>query len=240
MPAQLPGVLKVVVSRRRLAETLDRTEDLMPGDRPKVIHTVGVVAPIELRTEAASPFTGLPAAPPGGGAIGVIRMSFAAPTTRKKVFRPGFGLKLLVDGRPSQDTLAANHINGQGRDFNMFSNSLSHDLTHQHTEHRSPQIMMSKLFRRVSCEPGRLSIVPDKLVFNPTAAARNSFTGRAGHDSRDVLADFEAGTALYDVVATDLDRRIASIVTTGPFTASLRGDRLFFRHVQHATDRIQR
>ncbi|MCB0990354.1 MAG: hypothetical protein KDB16_05215 [Acidimicrobiales bacterium] len=255
-PSQLPSVVRVVASRRQLVDTLDRADDLMLSTRPKVIHTVGAVAPIELVTTTDSQFSGMLAAPPNGGAIGLIRMSYAAPTTRKKAYVPGFGLKLLVDGMSSQDTLAINHSNGQGRDFNMFSNSMSHDLTDQHSELRPTQKLMSRLFERVSCEPRRLSIagfcsvdrhgrlvddpvVPTKLVFQPTAAARSSFRNRAGHDFRDVLAEIEPGTTLYDVYAQGHDRPVAHLATTGRFTASLGGDRLFFRHVQVAEDRVQ-
>lgn len=254
-PTQLARVLKTLVSRRELVETLDRAHDLMPPERPKAIHTIGAVAPVELVTADESRFTGLLAAPPVGGAIGLIRLSYAAPTTRKKAFVPGFGLKLLVDGMPSQDTLAVNHTNGQGRDFNMFSNSMSHDLTDQHSELRPPQQLMSRLFERVSCEPRRLSIdgfaavdkrgrpvdtpvVPDKLVFRPTTEARRVFVGRAGHDFRDVLADVVPGTVLYEVTAEPDATVVAQVKTTGRFTASLGGDRLFFRHVQRDDDRV--
>ncbi|MFT7645777.1 MAG: hypothetical protein ACI8Y4_000510 [Candidatus Poriferisodalaceae bacterium] len=257
---QLAKVLAVVMCPRRLVQTLDRTDDLMDPARPKVIHTQGAVACIAITIGADSPYTGILAPSPSGGATGLIRMSLAAPPTRKKAFVPGIALKCLIDGRESADLLAVNHTNGQGRDHNLFSNSLSHDLMDQHQELRLPQKMMKKLFMRVSSEPRRLSIehfgthgrnghpagkprVPDKLTFVPTAEARALFVGRAGEDYRTVLGEVSEGTRLYDIVATDdaadgPARTIGAISVTTPFVASLAGDRLFFRHVQHKADRV--
>ena len=51
-----------------------------------------------------------------------------------------------------------NHTVGQGRDFNMFSNAMTTDLTDEHTELRSPQKVMSVFFDRVSHQPRRLIV----------------------------------------------------------------------------------
>ncbi|MEO1063662.1 MAG: hypothetical protein AAFZ07_19775 [Actinomycetota bacterium] len=257
-PRPISG-LALVLRRRTLVRSLLRTEDLMEDGREKVIHRRGAVAVVDLETDPASPFTGLLAPPPSGGATGLLRLSLVAKVTGKKAITPGFGLKLLVDGRPSADVLAMNHTVGQGRDFNVFSNSMTNDLTDEHRELRTPQRVMSRLFTRVSEEPRRLIVdhlaerdrdgaavaeprAPRRLVFEPTATARDAFVGQAGVDFRRVLASIPEGTALYDVAGLRGPARSRERVAVGvlrtrtAFVSSDGGDRLFFRHVQDPAD----
>ena len=245
----------VVTRRERLAETLHRTSDLMEPGRPKVIHALGAVARVELRTADDSRFTGLLGPPPAGGAIGLLRMSLVAKVTPKAAYTPGFGLKLLIDGKPSADTLGMSHVVGQGRDFDLFSNTMTTDLSDEHRELRPPQRLMSVLFRRVSRRPRRLVVThladqhrdgtavdrpaaPRRLVFHPTDAAREIFERQAGVDFRRVLADVPAGTALYDIEGLQAggDGPVGVLVTRSPFVSSDGGDRLFFRHVADPGD----
>lgn len=216
----------------------------------------GAVAMIEFEPSSTSPFTGLLSAPPHGGATGLIRMSLVAKVLATTAYTPAIGLKLLIDGKPSADLLAMNHTVGQGRDFDLFSNTMTNDLSETHTELRTPQKVMSVLFDRVSSQPRRLvlthfgdqlrdgsteprPVVPNGLVFRPTPEAKRVFPGHAGVDFRLVLADVEPGTPLYDV---ESDRASGSVAvgvvrTTTRFVSSDGGDRLFFRHVQHPVDR---
>lgn len=254
------AAIGVVARRSKLSTTLTRTSDLMEPGRPKVIHARGAVAMIELETDVGSPFTGLLAPPARGGASGLVRMSLVAKVTGKAAVTPGLGLKLLIDSHPSADLLAMNHVVGQGRDFDLFSNTLTNDLTEEHRELRPPQRLMSALFRRVSHEPRRLTVrhlatrhrdgtpvetepvAPRRLVLRPTAEARTVFVGQAGVDFRRVLAEVPAGTPLYEVDGLtgppgSADRaRVGVIRTATAFVSSDGGDRLFFRHVQDATD----
>lgn len=206
----------VVARRPELDKALSRVSDVMEPGRPKVIHAHGAVAMIELETAADSPFTGLLGPPPVGGAIGLIRLSLVAKVVGKAAVTPGLGLKLLIDGAPSADLLAMNHVVGQGRDFDLFSNTMTNDLTEEHSELRPPQRLMGVLFRRVSAQPRRLVVThlsdrrrdgtsvvepraPRRLVFHPTDEARAAFVGQAGVDFRRVLGGIEAGTPLFDV-----------------------------------------
>ena len=149
---------------------------------------------------------------------------------------------------------------GQGRDFDLFSNSVTTDLSDEHQELRPPQRLMGVLFRRVSARPRRLvvthyadrfrdgsradaAITPRRLVFHPTDEARAIFAGRAGVDFRWVLAGVPEGTPLYDVEGLAPvtggpvgGGPVGVVRTTSPFVASAGGDRLFFRHVQDPTD----
>jgi len=250
---------RIVLSTSKLRETLERTDDLMPVGRRKVIHAHGSVALIELETFDESPFTGMLGAPPGGGAIGLLRISLVGRVFGKAAFTPAFGLKLLVDGHDSADLVAMNHTVGQGRDFDVFSNTMTNDLTEEHRELRSAQRLMSRLFSRVSREPrrvltthmtGRLrngdevndALSPRRLVFHPTAEAKAIFPGHAGVDFRRVLARVPVGTILYDVEGltgppgTTDGLLIGRIRMTTEFVSSDGGDRLFFRHVQPPED----
>ena len=249
--------IAVVTRKAELEKALDRTEDLMEPGRPKVIHAFGAVAAVELETDAASPCTGLLAPPPEGGAVGLLRMSLVAKVVGKAAVTPAFGLKLLIDGRPSADVLAMNHVVGQGRDFDLFSNTMTNDLSDEHRELRPPQRIMSVLFNRISRRPRRLvcthlvdqrrdgspvdrPLEPRRLVFHPTRAARGVFEGQAGVDFRRVLHDrVPEGTVLYDVEALGVSgaTRIGALRTRSPFVSSDGGDRLYFRHVQDPRDR---
>lgn len=208
--------LAVVTKPTELDKALTRTDDLMEAGRPKVIHARGAVAMVELIADEASPFTGLLGPPPTGGAIGLVRLSLVAKVVGKAAVTPGMGLKLLIDGGPSADLLAMNHVVGQGRDFDLFSNTMTNDLSEAHDEIRPPQKVMGALFRRVSERPRRLEVThltgqhrdgssvadpvtPRRLVFHPTDEARRIFVGQAGVDFRRVLAEVPAGTPLFAV-----------------------------------------
>ena len=250
---------RIVLSTSKLRETLERDDDLMPVGRRKVIHHRGSVALVELETLDESPFSGLLGAPPDGGAIGLIRISIVGRVFGKAAFTPAFGLKLLVDGHASADLVAMNHTVGQGRDFDVFSNTMTNDLTEEHRELRSAQRLMSRLFSRVSREPRRVLTThmtgqtrdgnpvgvvtsPRRLVFHPTRDAKAIFPGHAGVDFRRVLAGVPAGTPLYDVEGltgapgTSDGALIGRIRSTTGFVSSDGGDRLFFRHVQPPDD----
>jgi hypothetical protein len=252
-------MLRVAGPRKVLARTLDRTDDLMAPDRPKIIHAQGSVALVRLETEPDSPYSGMLAPEPVGGGRGLMRISLAVPAVGKAAFTPGFGLKLPVDGRPSLDILAMNHTVGQGRDVNVFANTFTHDLRDEHDELRAPQKLLQVFFRRVSSEPRRLVIddfvtttrsgdtvaepmCPARLVFRPGSGVRHQFRCRMVEDFRDSLARVEVGSKLYDVEAVDGDeqsRVIGRIMLEERFTASAGGDRLFFRHPVAETDRIR-
>ena len=172
--------LAVVLRRGELDKALTRTDDLMEAGRPKVIHAHGTVAAIDLRArQRTRPTPACSRPPPHGGAIGVLRLSLVAKVSERTAYTPALALKLLIDGGPSADLLAMNHTVGQGRDFDLFSNSMTNDLSEEHSELRLPQRVMSVLFGRVSTEPRRLvvdhlagqhrdgSAVPDPVVPGP-------------------------------------------------------------------------
>jgi hypothetical protein len=245
----------IVVRKSQLEKAITRTSDVMEPGRPKLIHARGSVAMVELEADERSPYTGLLGTPDAGGCSGLIRMSMVQKPSGKKSHIPAFGLKLLIDGNASADLLAMNHTIGQGRDFDMFSNDVTNDLTETHLEIRTSQRLMSRFFSRVSDEPRRLTVnhlvdrrrdgsvvtdpaAPDRLIFRPTAEAKKIFRGKAGVDFRRVLAGVDPGVALYTVegvIGPPDDRSVDPVGvlrTTTRFVSSPGGDRLFFRHVQ--------
>ena len=266
-PTSLPGLvlpfrtaplteLGIVLRPHQLDKALTRQSDLMEPGRPKVIHAKGSVALVNFEPDSASKFTGLLAPSPEGGAIGLIRMSLVAKVFRDAAYTPALSLKLLIDAKPSADVLAMNHTVGQGRDFNLFSNTMTNDLTHTHEELRTAQRLMSVLFRRVSRSPRRMvtthlaaqtqdgsavvtPVAPDRLVFTPTPEAKAVFDGKAGVDFRLVLADLDPGTVLYTVsgVTGSEVEPVGTVSTSTRFVASEGGDRLFFQHVHDPADR---
>ncbi len=241
-----------------LSRTLDRTDDLMEADRPKIIHAQGVAAMVELRIAGDSPFTGVL----GGGPtpVGVARFSLATPPSGKKSFTPGLGLKVFVDGAPSLDLLAMNHTVGQGRDHNVFANTFSHDLRGEHSALRPPQKLLAFFFRMVSTQPRRLTIdhlattrpdgsteaapaVPDRLVFHPHRAVKAVYRTTAKEDFRVPFLSLEPELDLYEIEAIgphEERRVIGTITATSTFVCAPGVDRLFFRHHVAEADRLRR
>ncbi len=248
----------IAASTSALVRTLERTSDTMEPGRPKIIHTHGVVAMIEFAMNDESPFTGVLG--PNQRTHGLVRMSLAVPPKGKGSITPGMGLKLFIDGAASLDLLAMNHTVGQGRDFNLFSNTFTHDLRNEHEELRPPQKLMSFFFKRVTTQPRRLTIdhlaavepdgtevdrpvVPERLVFRPHRDVRRVFHDKQGHDFRDPLLGVDTSTCLWTIEAVGAAAdggplTIGTITTTSRFRASSGGDRLFFRHHVAPEDRL--
>lgn len=245
----------IVLRRRELEKALTRTSDLMEPGRPKLIHARGSVAQIALIPSPESSFTGLLSPEPGGGAVGLVRMSLVARVFGDAAYTPAMALKCLIGGAPSADVLAMNHTVGQGRDFNLFTNDFTNDLSATHDELRAAQRLMSLLFRRVSRQPRRMlsthlaerrtdgSTVaetrsPDRLIFRPTRSAKDAFIDRAGVDFRLVLGELEPGIIIYEIdgVVGSSVVPVGSLKLTSRFVSSDGGDRLFFRHVHDPKD----
>lgn len=247
--SEIPSRAAVVLSTDELAKTLDHNGDLMPVNRPKIIHEFGAVAGMTMTIGPSSPFTGVLGA--GVSTTGVVRLSLAAPPGLRKSFIPGAGFKFLIDGQPSLDVVAVNHTNGQGRNHNLFANPLSHDITDGHSELRLPQRIMAKLFGRVTSQTRRLRIdhlatwtpsgakvaspvVPHRIVFRPRVEVARVFRRHPGEDFRSTVSRLDPGTYLYDVVAETTGSGptpIGYIATSTRFITSAGGDRLFFRHL---------
>lgn len=245
----------VVLKKDELAKALTRTSDLMEPGRPKLIHARGAVARVAFEADPESPFSGLLAPPPAGGAIGLLRVSQVARIVGDAAVTPALALKLLIDGTASADVLAMNHTVGQGRDFNPFTNPMTNDLSDTHDELRFAQRMMSFFFKRISRQPRRMvsrhlathhrdaspvsePLGPERLEFHATSSAKAIFTDRAGVDFRIVLGELEPGTTIYEIfgITGGQRTRVGSLQLATAFVSSDGGDRLFFRHVHDPAD----
>lgn len=251
-----------VVRRSGLRVTLERSDDLMPSGRPKVIHRQGAVAMASFVIDDHSAYSGI-LAPADESAVGVVRMSLATPPGPTRGIVPGLAMKILVSGEPSLDLLAMQHTNGQGHDVDLFSNTMTHDLFDTHKYLRRGQRLMGILFARVSKQPRRLSIDhfvrwqadgtevpsearhrPHRLIFVPSREVRNHFDRYpAGTDFRTVLSDIKPHTTLYSIEAEERNASSASstqvigrIIAATGFVSAEVGDNLFFRHMQNNAD----
>lgn len=248
---------RIVLDPKELDKALTQSSDLMEPGRPKLIHARGAVAKVRLDIAPDSPFTGLLSSDADGGAFGLLRLSLVAKVDGKAAYTPALALKLLIDNCPSADVLAMNHTVGQGRDFNVFSNSMTNDLSGTHNELRAAQRVMSFFFHRVSRQPRRMVsthlavkqrngsaveqvVAPDRLVFRATPQAKAIFANRAGVDFRIVLGELDPDTVLYEVDGMVGGRAepIGRLTMTSNFVSSSGGDRLFFRHVHDPADRV--
>lgn len=91
-------------------------DEIMKGRPPRLIHTYGSVAKVELQISQDSPYTGCFA--PGYQHIGLARFSLARQDYSNYI--PGFALKFLNDGHTSSNIIAMYSVDGQGSNTNFF------------------------------------------------------------------------------------------------------------------------
>lgn len=122
------------------AKSFSHESDEMIEGRPKVIHTYGSAAKIELQIDANSPYTGVFAP---GSKIGIARVSLA----RRQVptYIPGIVIKLLVDGLPSINLIAMYDLEGQGFNKNFFEH-VSH--SNKNVEDKTLRFLVFSLQKR--------------------------------------------------------------------------------------------
>lgn len=117
LPTQGHGALE---SLNLFRSAFDQQAFLWNGDemikgRPKLVHTYGTAAKVELQVYSSSKYTGVFS--PGNKA-GISRISRAI--LDDKMFVPGMATKILIDGKPSVNLFSMNGIDGQGKDKNIF------------------------------------------------------------------------------------------------------------------------
>ncbi|XP_055328303.1 uncharacterized protein LOC129581327 [Paramacrobiotus metropolitanus] len=95
--------------------------DEFPMDRPKLTHTYGSSGKVLLQIFPNSSYTGVFKA--GALIPGIIRFSLGPCDINNPSFKPSFAMKLLVDGKPSENIFTFNihGTDGQGDDRNVFS-----------------------------------------------------------------------------------------------------------------------
>jgi len=240
--------------------SFDDVSDVMPPGRFKYIHTVGAVATVAFVPSGEThKFTGLFSS---GAQHGLLRLSTATQIDGSQAITPGFGLKLLIDGKPSVNVLAMPSLDGQV-DFNVLSLNYSNHLSYPTSWAAS--IVAKKFTQASNCplmvglsdiatytEDGTLVtsvVMPFELIFVPNSEIK-AFPS-APYGDADFLSYAEMfidqDSILFEVYgrtsphADDVgDVHLGSIKTTSKFTRSTFGDtQLFFTHQYMEHDFVQ-
>lgn len=121
---------------REIVHTMTRVCDVLERPRLKQVHGLGTLAPGRLVIDSSSVYSGLLAA--GASVPLLIRFSLANPVHNLKTadarglpleFIPGIGVKLLVDGRRSENFVAMESLAGQSDLHNFFLHDFSNDFS---------------------------------------------------------------------------------------------------------------
>jgi hypothetical protein len=228
--------------------------DEMPEGRKKLIHSLGSVAKIQLEIFPNSTFSGVFKS----GGVGFARLSWAKFDLTNIV--PGVAIKLLIDGKPSQNFLVMHNLDGQGSNQNFFLNPVTNAFPNPTS---TAMIMLSKVFAAtLAILPGgpkdhpekenilglyeqasvlsngqveEKVVAPWKINLVPSPKLSASQGGNRTDDFRTVLAEVPEGTVLYDVVAyrraTSPGVAIGRLISRSAFVASQYGDeKLYFQH----------
>lgn len=237
-----------------LTTKMNRLTDEAPRNWKKAIHAHGSVAKVKFIPTADTPLTGLFT----GADYGLLRLSLTGnPSDRG--FAPGLALKLLVDGKPSENFSALVSLTGQGNNSNFFAHEFSNIVP---VVNQLGPRLINLIFRRVSQFPTRLYLADlskvdqhGQTVANPRYPAQVflvphpnvQFSETSKRDFREDLATIAPETRLFSVYGVESSQigdtalgkpearqkaqLIGQIQTTSQFVCSSYGDsRLFFRH----------
>jgi hypothetical protein len=248
--------------------SFDTQGDDMPAQflsrRPKLIHSVGVVADAVWKVVPNTlGYTGIF----NSGCTNMfIRLSLARePSTDPGGYTPGISMKCLRDGVPSGNMFALQSLQGQDS-WNFFA----HDLTnHVPDLSDNAEFILKELrstFAKASAWPVMIGTsfmaqydemgtnitmpkFPFRLVFHPTTALHNAFPDAPSQPFTDILVKGLANPGpMYDVYAVvnpgdtnDKFVQIATISSTSPAMTSNFGDvYMFFEHARMENDFIWR
>jgi len=238
---------------------------IIPQRRPKLVHSVGVIAPAIWTPVANSlGYTGIFSS---GCSDLFVRLSVARspdPSTNSS-YTPGLAVKCLRDGVPAGDIFAMFSLQGQVS-WNFFKNDLTNHVPDLSSS--APFILqeLRGVFAKASNWPVMLGLsdlaeydsqgnnvtnptFPFRLVFHPTTALHLAFPDAPQTPFQDVLANgLQNPGDMYYVYAvvnpgdsTDQFVQIGTITTTGPGSTSNFGDTfMFFEHTRMENDLMYR
>jgi len=232
--------------------------------RPKLIHSVGVVADAVWRVVPNNlGYTGIFQS---GCSKMYIRLSCARePAAGAGGYTPGLSMKLLRDGVPSGNMFAMYSLQGQ-ESWNFFTNDLTNHVPDLSNNAEFILKELRSVFAKVSAWPVMIGTsdlaqydangknitspkFPFRLVFHPTTALHNAFPDTPQQPFTDVLVRGLANPQdmyyVYAVVnpndANDKFVHIATITTTTPATTTTFGDVfMFFEHTKMENDLVFR
>ena len=210
---------------RYLKKSFTLENDEFKRPKVKMIHTFGSVASVSFRVTKDSPYTGLfeKISDDDQGVPAIIRVSLAK---LPPSYTPGFALKLLVDGKKSQNIFSMFSLDGQGDNYNFFANSFESKiaapkgadlkflagffkktLVRLGSDHADPTLQSTTDLAKVKKDGNPVAKgtakSPFSLVFEPTAEAQMPTEKLDANDGlRQRLSDsskFHKGLVLYKV-----------------------------------------
>lgn len=192
-----------------LWQKVNRIGDVTPPGYVKPIHPMGALAKVKFTAADSTPYTGLFQ----GADYGFLRMSVTGDPGEEDAFTPGLALKLMVDGKRSENISALYTLTGQGRNHDIFANELSN-----YVQHEAGALASILLFSTVSAKPTLLVMndiaevnqngtavsqpnAPTQIYFVPHANVQDLFVAEP-HDFREDLLMLPEDTVIYEVWGT--------------------------------------
>ncbi|HXH31575.1 MAG TPA: hypothetical protein VNJ01_12225 [Bacteriovoracaceae bacterium] len=195
----------LAMTAQELKEKGNRFSDFAPTGWKKYLHRRGAVAKIRIEPRTrdyGGIFKGSP--------CGILRLSLTYRPASDKPVAPGLALKVFRDGVPSGNVSALVSLDGQGKDFNFFRDTMSNIVP---IGQDFGQKLVHRLFARVSRTPEELLLtdlaeidtrgiqskqvrIPRQIFFVPNEALKFSSTE---HDVRHDFMKIREGTVLYRI-----------------------------------------
>ncbi|WP_404788539.1 hypothetical protein [Altericista sp. CCNU0014] len=189
---------------------MDLKTDQVPQSWKKAIHAHGVVAQAKFLPSPNVPFTGLFQ----GAEHCLVRLSLTGDPAARG-FAPGLALKLLIDGKPSENFSALVSLAGQGKNYNFFANEMSNIVPV--VSDFGPRLI-NWIFERVTRFPTKLYLqdlakvdrngnpietpyFPYQIFLVPNPSIQ--FPETPDRDFREDLSSIPAESLLYRVYAVD-------------------------------------
>ncbi|VUD47711.1 hypothetical protein TDB9533_01082 [Thalassocella blandensis] len=194
-----------------LWQKVNRVGDVAPAGYVKPIHPMGALAKVKFTATENTPYTGLFK----GADHGFLRMSVTGDPGEDDAFIPGLALKLMVDGKRSENISALYTLTGQGRNHDIFANELSNYVHHEtealasillfSTVSSKPTLLMANDLAKVkqNGNPVLFPKAPTQIYFVPHENVQGLFLTEP-HDFRDDLQMIPEGTTVYEVLATSM------------------------------------
>jgi len=248
--SDFPSLLGVVtgIMGESVRVSFDAQSDVFPQKRTKVIHSVGVVAPIEWVSFGNHSYSGLFQ----GAEHGLIRLS-AAKQPDAESLAPGAAVKIFRKGRTSANFVAMPSLDGQKCSLgNFFANDFNNHIAPP--ENFGLKILAAKFWQASYCPtmvglsdfadgPAGGAVFPFRLTLR---APDGMSAVECPCDDFDKclynLGKLGEGTTVFDVLATenpkdDEPKKIGSIKLTGaPTTTKFGDEQLFFKHQRMEDD----
>ena len=203
-PIDIGGLIDSVLWKK-----VQDATDVTPPGYSKPIHPRGALAKVQFVPTAGHGYTGLFQ----GADHGLLRLSVTGDPSDRG-FAPGLALKLMVDGKRSENVSALYTLSGQGDNHNIFANELSNYVQPEVNEtlgtttlfslvSRKPTLVVMSDMAKVNQDGSPVSNAntPSQVYFVPNGDLKNTIS-TAPHDFRDDLTALNPGTKVYDVYAT--------------------------------------